>query len=93
MNKIIVDQESNISTIKEALKYGYEPLEIDYDVEKVKREIFSGETYVFTTKGDIITLPNNSTPIDFAYKIHTKIGNHLSKCFVNGALKRSWYIL
>ena len=40
--------------------------------------------YVYTANGDIIELPIKSTPIDFAYKIHTKIGNHIFKCFVNG---------
>ncbi len=53
-------------------------------VEKIKNEIFSNNVYVYTANGDIIELPQNSTPIDFAYKIHTNIGNHLSKCFVNG---------
>jgi len=53
-------------------------------LEKIKNEIFSNNIYVYTATGDIIELPQGSTPIDFAYKIHTKIGNHLSKCFVNG---------
>ena len=53
-------------------------------IEKIKDEIFSNNIYVYTANGDIIELPVNSTPIDFAYKIHTNIGNHLSKCFVNG---------
>ena len=53
-------------------------------IEKIKDEIFSNNIYVYTANGDIVELPLNSTPIDFAYKIHTNIGNHLSKCFVNG---------
>jgi len=53
-------------------------------VEKIKNEIFSNNIYVYTANGHIIELPNNSTPIDFAYKIHTNIGNHMYKCFVNG---------
>ncbi len=53
-------------------------------IEKIKNEIFSNNIYVYTANGDIIELPTNSTPIDFAYKIHTNMGNHLSKCFVNG---------
>lgn len=53
-------------------------------IEKIKNEIFSNNIYVYTANGDIVELPINSTPIDFAYKIHTNIGNHLSKCFVNG---------
>ena len=53
-------------------------------VEKIKEEIFSNTIHVYTANGDIIELPENSTPIDFAYKIHTNMGNHLYKCFVNG---------
>ena len=53
-------------------------------IEKIKNEIFSNNIYVYTANGDIIELPKDSTPIDFAYKIHSDIGNHLSKCFVNG---------
>ena len=53
-------------------------------VEKIKNEIFSNNIYVYTPKGNIIELPNESTPIDYAYKIHTNMGNHLFKCFVNG---------
>ena len=53
-------------------------------VEKIKNEIFSNNIYVYTATGDIIELPQGATPIDFAYKLHTKIGNKLSKCFVNG---------
>ena len=53
-------------------------------VEKIKDEIFSNNIYVYTANGDIIELPLGATPIDFAYKIHSNIGNHLSKCFVNG---------
>ena len=53
-------------------------------VEKIKNEVFSNNIYVYTANGDIVELPESSTPIDFAYKIHSDIGNHLSKCFVNG---------
>ena len=53
-------------------------------IEKIKNEIFSNNVYVYTANGDIVELPNGSTPIDFAYKIHSDMGNHLSKCFVNG---------
>lgn len=44
-------------------------------VDTVKRDILSQEIYVLTPHGDVITLPVDSTPIDFAYKIHTKIGD------------------
>ena len=53
-------------------------------IDKIKNEIFSNNIYVYTPKGNIIELPNESTPIDYAYKIHSNMGNHLFKCFVNG---------
>ena len=52
-------------------------------VKQVKNELFSNKIYVYTTKGDIIELPKGSTPIDFAYKIHTDIGNTMVAAIVN----------
>ena len=52
-------------------------------VKQIKDELFSDKVYVYTTKGDIIELPKGSTPIDFAYKIHTDIGNTMVGAFVN----------
>lgn len=43
---------------------------------EIKREILKDSIYVFTPKGDIVELPNGSTAIDFAYYIHTEVGNH-----------------
>ncbi len=53
-------------------------------IDRVKEEIFSNNIYVYTLKGDIFELPNGSTIIDFAYKIHTEIGNNLYKAYING---------
>ncbi len=52
-------------------------------VSQVKTELFSDRIYVYTTKGDIIELPKGSTPIDFAYKLSTDIGNTMVGAFVN----------
>ena len=53
-------------------------------VSQVKQELFNDNIYVYTSKGDIIELPKNSTVIDFAYKIHTDVGNTLVGAKVNG---------
>ncbi|MGN1371627.1 MAG: RelA/SpoT family protein [Candidatus Coprovivens sp.] len=53
-------------------------------IDRVQQEIFSNNIYVYTLRGDIIELPNGATVIDFAYKIHTDIGNHLYKAYING---------
>ena len=52
-------------------------------VSQIKSELFSDKVYVYTTKGEIIELPKGSTPIDFAYKIHTDIGNTMVAAIVN----------
>ena len=60
-------------------------------LEHVKVDLFPDAVYVFTPKGKIISLPRGATPIDFAYSIHTDVGNHVSACKINGesvALRR-----
>ena len=52
-------------------------------VKLIKRELFSDNVYVRTSRGEIIELPNSSTPIDFAYKIHSELGNTMIAAVVN----------
>ena len=53
-------------------------------VQQVKEELFADKIYVYTTKGELIELPKGSTVIDFAYRIHTDVGNTMTCAFVNG---------
>ena len=62
-------------------------------VNQVKTELFADKVYVYTTKGDIIELPKGATPIDFAYKIHTDIGNTMVGVFVNDEFVPIDYVL
>ena len=57
----------------------------DY-VNSLQKDIFQANVYVFTPKGKVIDLPKGSTPIDFAYRIHTQIGENLYGAKVNGKL-------
>ncbi len=52
-------------------------------VNTVKKEVFQNTIYVFTPLGDVIELPNGSTPIDFAYKVHTNVGDKTVGAIVN----------
>ena len=55
-------------------------------VEGLKEDFFSHRVFVFTPSGDVIDLPAESTPIDFAYAIHSDLGDHLQGAKVNGKL-------
>lgn len=55
-------------------------------LESVKIDLFQEEIYVFTPKGDVHVLPDGGTPVDFAYAIHSKIGDHCTGARVNGAM-------
>ncbi len=51
-----------------------------------KMNLFPSEVYVFTPSGDVISLPHGATPVDFAYAVHTDIGNHCVSAKVDGKL-------
>ena len=55
-------------------------------VNTVKSDILKASIYVFTPKGDVIELPNGSTPIDFAYRVHTEVGNKMVGAIVNNTI-------
>lgn len=55
-------------------------------LENVKVDLFPDEVYLFTPKGDILSLPRNATALDFAYAVHTDVGNHAVASRVDGKL-------
>lgn len=55
-------------------------------IEHVKTDLFPEEVYVFTPKGQIIELPVGATPVDFAYAVHTQVGDTCVACEINGKL-------
>ena len=52
-------------------------------MESLKVDLFQKEIFVFTPKGDLISLPEDATPVDFAYAVHTDVGNHCKSAKVN----------
>ncbi len=69
--------------VKELVQYQNEAPE-DKFIDDIKTDFFEERIFVFTPKGDVIDLPKNSSVIDFAYSIHSDIGNHISGAKING---------
>ncbi|MBO4854756.1 MAG: bifunctional (p)ppGpp synthetase/guanosine-3',5'-bis(diphosphate) 3'-pyrophosphohydrolase [Oscillospiraceae bacterium] len=64
----------------------------DY-IHSLKVDMFADEVFVFTPRGDVINLPAGATPIDFAYTIHSAVGNHMVAAKVNGRIVQFDYTL
>jgi guanosine-3',5'-bis(diphosphate) 3'-pyrophosphohydrolase len=72
-----------LKSLVESIQGSKNPHEL---IENMKLELFSEEVFVFTPKGDLLVLPKGATPVDFAYYIHTDIGNHCAGAKVNGRI-------
>jgi GTP pyrophosphokinase len=78
--------EEKMTWMRQLLDWQREVVGTAEFIETVKEDIFQDQVLVFTPKGDIIELSAGSTPIDFAYKIHTTLGHRCSGAKVNGRL-------
>lgn len=66
--------------------YSHEKASGQEFVDDMRQDFFSTRIFVFTPKGDVVDLPVNATPIDFAYAIHSEIGNHMAGAKINNKL-------
>jgi GTP pyrophosphokinase len=78
--------EDKLRWFREILEWQQETRDAREFVESLKMDLFSDVVFVFTPKGDVIELPAGSVPLDFAYRIHTEIGNHCVGSRVNGKI-------
>ncbi|ACK42251.1 MULTISPECIES: RelA/SpoT family protein [Dictyoglomus] len=85
--------EEKLSWLRQLLEWQKELTDDQEFLESIKSDLFEREIYVFTPKGDVIALPQGSTPIDFAYAIHTEVGHRCRGAKVNGRIVPLNYIL
>ncbi len=78
--------EQRINWLKKLMEWRQEVQDANEFVDGMKTDVFQDRVYVFTPRGDIIDLPAGSTPIDFAYHVHTEIGNRCRGAKINGKL-------
>ncbi len=82
------DMERQLSWVRQLLDQfqGNETVDAQDFLESLKINLYQDETFVFTPRGDVIRMPLSSTPVDFAFAVHTNIGMHCIGAKVNGRI-------
>ncbi len=77
--------EEKIAWVRQLLEAGQDS-DAEEFIKSLRLELFTEEVFVFTPKGDVIDLPSGATPIDFAYAIHSAVGNKMVGAKINGRI-------
>jgi len=85
--------DQKLSWLRSLLEWQNEVGDAESFLNTVKVDLFQDEVYVFTPRGDVINLPADSTPVDFAYRIHTEVGHRCIGAKVNGRMVPLEYAL
>ena len=85
--------DENLTCLRQLLEWQKEFNDPNDFIETLKIDFFSDEVFVFTPNGDVINLPEGSTPIDFAYRIHSAIGNTCMGAKISGRMVPLDYVL
>ena len=80
------DDEQKFAWLRQLLEYQKELDDPTDFLDMVKLDLFNAEVYVFTPRGDLKVLPKSSTPLDFAYAIHSEVGESCAGALVNNAM-------
>ena len=78
--------DEKLGWLRSLLEWQSEVGDAESFVDTVKIDLLQDEVYVFTPKGDVLNLPSDSTPVDFAYRIHTEVGHRCIGARVNGRM-------
>jgi GTP pyrophosphokinase len=82
----IEEERNKFKWIDELKELKYFPDDPKRFINHLKMDFFNDRIFIFTPKGDVIDLPEDSTPIDFAYSIHSDVGDHISGAKINSKL-------
>ena len=80
------DMEQKLQFFKSIIELRGEDTKDEDFVNSVKNEVLKNTIYIFTPMGDVIELPKGSNPIDFAYRVHSKVGDKMVGAIVNGSI-------
>jgi guanosine-3',5'-bis(diphosphate) 3'-pyrophosphohydrolase len=78
--------DEKFTWLRQLLEWQSEMKDAQEYMENVKDNLFDDDVYVFTPKGEVLPLTHGATPVDFAYRIHTEVGNHCAGARVNGRI-------
>lgn len=84
--KKIKDDKDKFKWIEELKELKYAPEDPKKFINHLKMDFFNDRIFIFTPQGDVIDMPEDSTPIDFAYAIHSDIGDHTAGAKINGKM-------
>ena len=83
-NLSVSDDDDKFTWLRQLLEWQKDLNDAQEYMDSVKDNLFEDDVYVFTPNGDVIALSHGATPVDFAYRIHSEIGNHMKGARVNG---------
>ena len=85
-NQKRVNVENKLKWLKQMMEWEQDLKDPQEFMNALKEDVFSSQVYVFTPKGDVVELPAESTPIDFAYRVHTNVGNKCVGAKIDGRI-------